>query len=452
MECLSTGKYAVVDLNEGEIQEDYLEDEFFEQNLGGARANLALYEEYKDEDPIVIGTGLLTGTLVPGSALGVITGKSPITGRVCHAPVLLWAGSEIKYSGFDYVVIKGHSETPVYLWMHDDIADLAEADELWGKDTWETVDHLRSTLGDDVIQVLSIGEAGEKQVNFSQIAVNYWNSGDRFALGSILGKKKLKAIALRGMGVVEIESYNEFVDKCLELTKAVREGGISGKKGNILFPGHLGLEPINEWIEPLVHRYSACFGCPYCCNTFLKYHESPDVMKESRILEPGVMITDVAGLMGFKEAGMDAREAGLAIELCSRLGANPVVISEWAKESGKTTSEALSEAVSSWISDIRNVEDIQAWPVSDEAAKIEAEEGLYSPWTIPLPVFSDFGLGGDAGENADWWKKRNALAYNLGLCPILTALSSELEPDILSELIELGTGLNIDKDKFYDFG
>lgn len=448
MENLSSGQYVVIDLESKQTEKEYIEEDFFEKNIGGAKANMALFKEYEDEDPIVLGTGLLTGTLVPGSALGIITGKSPITGKVCHAPFFLWAGSELKYSGFDYIVIKGKAENPLYLWVHDGMVDLKDAYKIWETDTWNTVDHLRFTLGEDLIQILSIGEAGEKQVNFSQIALNYWNSGDRFALGSVLGGKNLKAIALRGMGTLEIASEREFVNKCLELTKAVSKGAISDKKGNVLFPGHLGLEPVNEWIEPLVHRYSGCFACPYSCNTYLKYHESPEVMKETKIKEPGVMVTDVAGLMGFKEAGMDAKESGMAIEVCARIGANPVMISLWAKESGMTTAEELSKAISSWIAEKKSVEYIAPWPVSDAAAKIEAEEGLYSPWTLPQPIFSDFGLADDAQERADWWKRRNTMAYNLGICPILAVLSPELEAEVLSELIELGTGIEMDEEMF----
>ncbi len=452
MESLSSGKYAVVDLNEQEIHDDYLEDDFYEKNLGGARANLALFEKYKDEDPIVIGTGLLTGTLVPGGALAVITAKSPISGKVCHAPSFLWVGSELKYAGFDYVVLKGRSETPAHLWLHDGLADLEEASDLWGADTWKTVDDLRTIHGDDLIQVLSIGEAGEKGVDFAQIALNYWNSGDRFGFGKIFGEKNVKAVAIRGMAMLEIDSSRKFVDKCLQLVRSVKTGAIAGKKGNVQFPGYLGLESISEWIDPLVHRYSSCFACPYCCNTFLKYHESPQVMKESNIVEPGVMITDVGGLLGFKDAGMDARNAGMAVEVCSRLGANPVAVAKWAKEAGRTTVEALSEALSSWIGENRKVKGIEPWPVADGAAKIEAEEGLFSPWTPPSPVFADFGLGNNPEERANWWRKRNSMAYTLGICPILCMMSSELEPEVLAELIQLGTGLEVDKDLLLNLG
>ncbi|MCK4783363.1 MAG: hypothetical protein KAV87_06395 [Desulfobacteraceae bacterium] len=101
MENLSSGQYIVIDLESKRTEKEYIEEDFFEENIGGARANAALYRAYAEEDPIVLGTGLLTGTPAPGSALGIITGKSPITGKVCHAPFFLWAGAELKYAGFD---------------------------------------------------------------------------------------------------------------------------------------------------------------------------------------------------------------------------------------------------------------------------------------------------------------------------------------------------------------
>jgi aldehyde:ferredoxin oxidoreductase len=446
MENLSSGQYIVIDLESKRTEKEYIEEDFFEENIGGARANTALYRAYEEEDPIVVGTGLLTGTLAPGSALGIITGKSPITGKLCHAPFFLWAGAELKYAGFDYMVIKGKAEIPLYLWVHDGLVDLKDAYKIWEKDVWDTVDHVRFTLGEDLIQMLTIGVAGEKQADFNQIGLNYWNSGDLFALGSVMGEKNLKTIAMRGMGTLDIDSESEFVNRSLEIAKAVRGGALSGKKGNVMFPGQLGLDPVEEWIGPLVHRYSGCFACPYCCNTFLKYHESPDVMKETKIKEPGVMITDVAGLMGFKEAGMDPKNAGMAVEICARAGVNPVVISSWAKESGANTPEDLSKEIASWTEAKRGVENIAPWPISDETAKIEAEEGLFSPWTPPLPIYSEFDLGDDPRKKAEWWKKRNAMAYNLGICPILALLSSELEQDALVELVKLGTGIELDKE------
>ena len=171
MEYLSTNKIAIVDLTNSKVSDQELDEDLVREKIGGAGITTALYEQYQNEDPIVLGTGLLTGTLAPASALGMITAKSPLTGKVCHAPLTLYAGLELRYSGFDYVVIKGKSPKPVYLWIHDGVADISESKDLWGKDVWASTDTIRELMGDSLIQVLTIGKAGESESDFAQVCM-----------------------------------------------------------------------------------------------------------------------------------------------------------------------------------------------------------------------------------------------------------------------------------------
>ena len=99
---------------------------------------------------------------------------------------------ELKYSGFDYIVIKGSSDKPVYLWIHDGIVDIEDAEELWGKDTWAVTDHVRDIMGDNLIQVIGIGQAGEKGSDLAQLCINYWASGDRAGSGNPVWRKKVE--------------------------------------------------------------------------------------------------------------------------------------------------------------------------------------------------------------------------------------------------------------------
>ena len=97
MEYLSSDKIAIIDLTSSEIIEEDLPEEMVEEKIGGVGITTALYKRFESEDPIVLGTGLLTGTLVPGASLSVITAKSPVTGKIypyaCHA--LCRHGAEI---------------------------------------------------------------------------------------------------------------------------------------------------------------------------------------------------------------------------------------------------------------------------------------------------------------------------------------------------------------------
>ncbi len=88
MEYLSTDKILIIDLNTAQVEEDELSESLVEKKIGGVGITKYLYEKYQDDDPIVIGTGLLTGTTYPASAAGQITAKSPVSGKLCHCPVI----------------------------------------------------------------------------------------------------------------------------------------------------------------------------------------------------------------------------------------------------------------------------------------------------------------------------------------------------------------------------
>ena len=86
----------VVDLEAKECDTEELSEELVEKALGGAAINMELYEQYKDRDPLIIGTGLLTGTFAPAGCGGVMTAKSPLTGKIAHVPFGIYAGVELK--------------------------------------------------------------------------------------------------------------------------------------------------------------------------------------------------------------------------------------------------------------------------------------------------------------------------------------------------------------------
>jgi len=223
------GTILIVDLESGETNDEELELELMEKFLGGAALNLALYQKYADRDPVVLGTGLFTATFVPASCLGIATFKSPLDQGVTHVPLTWQTGVELKLTGFDFVVILGKSEKPVRLWLHDGLADIEDSSDVWGQDTWQTTDALRQTYGDDLVQVLSIGKAGENRLPIAQVSENYWGSKDKASLGAVFGEKQLKAIALRGLGLLEVA--DGFYDQCTTLMKEVVQGTIKGKRG-----------------------------------------------------------------------------------------------------------------------------------------------------------------------------------------------------------------------------
>ena len=412
MEYLSTNKIAIVDLTNSKVSDQELDEDLVKEKMGGAGITTALYEQYQNEDPIVLGTGLLTGTLAPASALGMITAKSPLTGKVCHAPFTLYAGLELKYSGFDYVVIKGKSPKPVYLWMHDGVADISDAKDVWGKDVWTSTDAIRELMGDQLIQVLTIGKAGESESDFAQVCINYWASGDRWGFGKLFGQKKLKGVALRGMSLLEVSDAEGFVRQCKELLSALKAGAFAGKKGIAELSVAIGEEDIQKWLAPLVHRHESCFNTPFPTNTFVFLDEDPKLLEESEKEEPGFLVTDIYGLLGFKKLGLSAADACALLRECARYGIDAVAVSELSQKAGKKKPDEIKKSFSSLKGPLENI-----------------GKGKFSPWS------PNFGLP------ANEWERRQAVAYIFGIHPIFAMMAPELSEEKLVELANIGTGL-----------
>ena len=420
MEYLSTNKIAIVDLATSKVTDREVDEDLVKERIGGAGITAALYEEYQNEDPIVLGTGLLTGTLAPASALGVITAKSPLTGKVCHAPFTLYAGLELKFSGFDYVVIKGKSLKPVYLWIHDGVADINDGKEVWGKDVWASTDAIRELMGDQLIQVLSIGKAGESESDFAQVSINYWASGDRWGFGKLFGQKKLKLVALRGMSLLELADAEGFVQECKELLSTLKSGAFAGKKGIEEIPVAVGEEDIRKWLGPLVHRHQSCFNTPFPTNTFVFLEEDPKLLKESEREEPGLLITDVYGLLGFKNLGLSPADACALLRECAKYGIDAVAVAELSQKAGKKKPDEIKKSFSGLKGTLESI-----------------GKGVFSPWAPPKPIFANFG----GSQDASWWQRRQAVAYIFGIHPIFALMSPELTEEKLIELANVGTGL-----------
>jgi Aldehyde ferredoxin oxidoreductase, N-terminal domain len=424
MEYLSSNKIAIIDLGTKEIVEEELDEELVKEHIGGAGITTALFEKYKAGEPVVLGTGLLTGTLVPGSALGIMTAQSPRTGTVCHAPLTLYAGMELKYSGFDYLVIKGRSQQPVYLWLHDGIADLEPAEGLWGKNVWEALEGVRKTVGDDLVQALVIGRAGEQGSDLAQVSINYWASGDRWGFGKLLGEKKVKLVAVRGMGLLEISDPEGLVNRCQELLQRIKQGSWKDKQGVADLLIALGEGDAKEWLGPLVHRHKSCFNTPYAANSFVFIDEDPTLMKETEKEEPGFLITDLYGLLGFKKLGLTAADACRALKECAKEGLDAVAVSEICAQRGLKDGNGIQQA----LSDMKG-------------PAVSAGDGPFSSWAPPQPIFAEFGPDAGGSQQATWWRRRQALAYLFGIDPIFALMAPELGEGELLELANLGTGL-----------
>ncbi len=243
------------------------------------------------DNALIFSTGPLTGTLFPAAGRLCITTKSAVTGGYGSANAGGHFAPELKYAGFDHIVVTGAADTPVYLAIVGDRVELRDARALWGATTWETEDRIRRELGVPDARIASIGPAGEHAARVACVIVDKGRAAAWAGCGAVMGAKRLKAIAVKGHGRVAVARPEEFMTEARQAwawvrrTKAMgqmaRYGtlGISGMDG-LLSNGPQGVKNLSEgqWDgfktarlkQTVFHeKYGvtrvACFGCPTPC-------------------------------------------------------------------------------------------------------------------------------------------------------------------------------------------
>lgn len=201
-----TGKILHVDLTNHAIEVEEPDEAFYRHYMGGSL--MGLYYLWKNtpagtdalapENTLVFACSAPTGLPVSGQSRCTVTCKSPSSGGVADSQAGGFWPKELKYAGFDGIVVKGASETAVYLWIKDGKAELRDASHLWGKETLEVDQILEEELDDKKIEIAQIGPAGEKLSNFASIINMSNRAWGRTGVGAVMGSKKLKAIVVRG--------------------------------------------------------------------------------------------------------------------------------------------------------------------------------------------------------------------------------------------------------------
>ena len=223
------GKILRIDLSNKKI---WTEDtkSYVGKTLGGRGINsLIMINEiapqvkwYDPENLLCFGVGSLVGTMAPGACRVDVSTINVFSGGKGSANVGGFWGPELKYAGFDNLIIVGKSKKPVYLYINDDKVEIRKADFLWGKDVYETENILRKKIGDDHIKIACIGPAGENRVRGSVIMMDTAKAAGGSGVGCVMGDKKLKAIVVRGHGKIEVaepEKFMKAVAKCYQKCK-----------------------------------------------------------------------------------------------------------------------------------------------------------------------------------------------------------------------------------------
>ena len=226
--CLA-GKILRIDLSNKKIWTEETKS-YAEKTLGGRGINsLIMINEiepkvkwYDPENLLCFGAGSLVGTMTPGACRVDISTINVFNGGKGSANVGGFWGPELKYAGFDNLIIVGKSKKPVYLYINDNNVEIRDASSLWGKDIFETENILQQEIGDDNIKIASIGPAGENRVKGSAIIIDTAKAAGGSGVGCVMGDKKLKAIVMRGYGKIEVAQPKQFmqvVAKCYKQCK-----------------------------------------------------------------------------------------------------------------------------------------------------------------------------------------------------------------------------------------
>ena len=232
-----TGKILRVDLTKGTVKSEPLNMEWADKYLGQrGLASKYLVEEINPKcDPlgpdnkVIFATGPLTGTCAStGGRYSVIT-KGPLTGAIACSNSGGYFGAELKFAGWDMIILEGASPKPVYLTVFDDDVQLRDAAPIWGKSIWDADAWIKARHQDPLMHVAAIGVAGENQILYSCIVNDLHRAAGRSGVGAALGSKNVKAIAVRGTQGVKVKDFKAFMTATSAGKKTLKDNAVTGQ-------------------------------------------------------------------------------------------------------------------------------------------------------------------------------------------------------------------------------
>ena len=242
-----------VNLTKGTAAIEPLNMEWANQFLGErGLASKYLYEEMDPKaDPmgpdnvLIFATGPLTGTMASTSGRYAVVTKGPLTNAIACSNSGGKFGAELKFAGYDLLILEGKSEKPVYLHIVDDDIQILPADDLWGTTVWHTEEHLKSRHQNPLLKVASIGVAGESGCYYACVVNDLHRAAGRSGVGAVMGSKNLKAIAVHGTVGVKVEDPIKFM-KAVNDARAVLDGS-EGAEGLAEFGTNAMIDSMQEF-------------------------------------------------------------------------------------------------------------------------------------------------------------------------------------------------------------
>ncbi|MFX1417033.1 MAG: aldehyde ferredoxin oxidoreductase family protein [Promethearchaeota archaeon] len=356
------GKILHVDLSRNKIWKEDFPEEWKREYVGSRGVNARLLWDYcKDpeitwdhpKNVVIYAPGALTGTTAPCSGRTSVTTVGCTTGLYLKTNTGGHWGAELKFAGYDHLVVHGVADKPSYINIEDDHVEIKDAKDLWGKDIIQTDTLLKKWHGNES-KGLYIGPAGENLVRASSIQCSLYHAAGRGGGAAVMGKKNLKAISVRGTNPVSVKDPKKFAEIAKEQRELLRadSGSIGlhdyGTAGSIAAVNELHAFPGKNWQtgytenpypitgQALVEkgylkRRVACFGCTIGCHRYSVIEKGPN-----KGIASGGPEYETFGALGNGPGIIDTEGVLLLNELCNRLGLDTITagtVIQWAIES-----------------------------------------------------------------------------------------------------------------------
>lgn len=298
------GKILRINLTERQIKTEPLNLELAKKFLSGRGLAGKMFtdevpadvEAFSPENKVFIATGALTGTNAPTSGRFMVVTKSPLNSTMASSNSGGYWGPQLKFAGYDMIVLEGKADAPVYLSILDDKVEIKDASHVWGKDVYETTAVLKEEFGDDKAKVMTIGPAGENLSYMAAIMNDLYRAAGRNGVGAVFGSKNVKAIVVRGTGKVDNANPEGMKAVLSDVLKKLRENGVTGQGlpayGSAILVNIInenGVYPVNNFQEAydpnadlisgetMAEKYlvkkEACYRCPIACGRYCKWDE-----------------------------------------------------------------------------------------------------------------------------------------------------------------------------------
>ncbi len=289
------GQVLRVNLTGGAVSKEHLNMKWAGQYIGGrGLGSRYLYEEMDPranalgpDNKLIFATGPLTGTYAPTGGRYMVLCKSPLTDAIACSNSGGYWGPELKFAGYDMVILEGRSPKPAYLWIYDDQVELRDAARVWGRNTEETEDMLRAEA-DPQARISGIGPAGENLNRVACIINDKSRAAGRSGVGAVMGSKNLKAIAVRGTGPVQVADPLTFGELVFESMKEIGSSPTTamalrgmGTASTVGFTNSVGILPTDNFqrgqfeqanaisgqtiAKTVLKRNKGCYSCPIGC-------------------------------------------------------------------------------------------------------------------------------------------------------------------------------------------